>query len=146
MGLREGSDIGGAANQSAASELELRESMSNAETETRFISKSYWKRLLQRTVAPVDKSDLKRSTRRYPLPGDIKVTFEDAGETSVRRLALLNASEGGLATKGQTQILLDTEVIIELNLEGTPFTVRGRIVHCTETIGGFKIGIELRFE
>lgn len=120
--------------------------MSNAETETRFISKAYWKRFLQRTVAPEPKSDTQRSTPRYPLPGDIKVTFENAGETSVRRLGLLNASEDGLTTKGQTQIPPDTEIVVELNPEGTPFAVRGRIAHCTETLGGFKIGIELRFE
>jgi hypothetical protein len=61
-------------------------------------------------------------------------------------LALLNASQEGLTTKGQTPITLNTEVVLELNPEGTPFAVRGRIAHCTETLGGFKIGIELRFE
>lgn len=120
--------------------------MSNAETETRFVSKAYWKRFLQRTVAPESKSDVQRSTPRYALPGDIKVTFEGAGEKSVRRLALLNASAEGLTTKGQTPIAIDVEVVVELNPEGTPFAVRGRIAHCTETLGGFKIGIELRFE
>ena len=59
---------------------------------------------------------------------------------------LLNASQEGLTTKGQTPITLNTEVVLELNPEGTPFAVRGRIAHCTETLGGFKIGIELRFE
>jgi len=120
--------------------------MSNAETETRFISSAYWKRFLQRTVAPEHKSDVQRSAPRYPLPGDIKVTFEDSGETSVRRLALINASQEGLTTKGQTAMPLDVDVVLELNPEGTPFSIHGRIIHCTETLGGFKIGIELRFE
>lgn len=146
MGLHGGSDIGGAANRSVTIESKREAPMSNAETETRFASRAYWKRFLQRTVAPEVKSDLKRATPRYPLPGDIKVTFKDSSKASVRRLALLNASEGGLTTKGQTKIDLDTEVVIELNPEGTPFLVRGRIAHCTETLGGFKIGIELRFE
>ena len=120
--------------------------MSNAETETSFISAAYWKRFLKRTVAPEHKSDIQRAEPRYPLSGETKVSFEDAGETSVRRLALLNASQDGLTTKGQTPIVLDTQVVLEMNPEGTPFAIHGRIIHCTETVGGFKIGIELRFE
>lgn len=146
MGLRGGSDIGVAASRSTMSELEQRESMSNTDVEITFISKAYWKRFLQRTVAPESKSDIQRATPRYPLPGDIKVTFEDAGEMSARRLALLNASHEGITAKGQTLIPVDVDVVVELNPEGTPFRIRARIVHCTETLGGFKIGIELRFE
>ena len=120
--------------------------MSNAETETSFISGAYWKRFLKRTVAPEHKSDIQRAEPRYPLSGETKVSFEDADETSVRRLALLNGSQDGLTTKGQTPIALDTQVVLEMNPEGTPFTIHGRIIHCTETVGGYKIGIELRFE
>jgi len=120
--------------------------MANVGADTQTVSREYWERFLQRTVAPEPKSDVKRAARRYPLIGDLNIAFDDEqGRAHTRVLSLINVSCEGLTAKGQTDIALDTDVLIEMNPEGTPFRMLGRIVHCTETIGGYKIGIELQF-
>ncbi|MFQ5412522.1 MAG: PilZ domain-containing protein [Phycisphaerae bacterium] len=109
------------------------------------IDEGYWRRFLLRAIAPQPKADIQRGAPRYPYCTEIKLTFDDAGHVSTRSLTSLNVSVSGITAKGGLEIPMDSEVLLEMNPEGVPFVVRGRIVHCTQTVGGYKIGIDLMF-
>lgn len=109
------------------------------------IDEGYWCRFLKRAIAPQPKADIQRGAPRYPYCTEIKLTFDHHGYLSARRLTSLNVSASGLTAKGSMPIPMDAEVLLELNPEGTPFFIRGQIVHCTQTVGGYKIGIDLKF-
>ncbi len=119
--------------------------MSKLEPDIATIDEGYWRRFVRRAIAPQPKSDVQRGAPRYPYCTEIKLTFEDDGRASTRSLTTLNISVTGLTAKGTLEIPMDSEVLLELSPEGSPFLVRGTVVHCTQTVGGYKIGIDLAF-
>ena len=120
--------------------------MSNTKTDFNLITEDFWQRFLRRAVAPVYKPDVKRETPRYAYQGEAKLFMEENGEWHTRWLSLLNISLDGVTAKGNTELPMGVKVFLEMNPEGTPFVVRGEIVHCTTTVGGYKIGIKLEFD
>ena len=119
--------------------------MTEHQTDAPMITREYWRRFLRRAVAAQSKSDQNRGAPRYPFHADITVLFQGEDGPSTRSLILVNVSAEGMTARGASSLPVETEVSVELNPEGTPLWVRGRVVHCTETVGGFKIGIRLEF-
>lgn len=115
-------------------------------TDFKLITEEFWERFLSRTVEPQFKPDVKREVPRYPYQGEAKLIIERGDEGGTRRLSIVNISLEGITAKGNSEIPIGTNAFVELNPEGEPFLMRGEIVHCTETLGGFKIGIKLIFE
>ncbi|MCG8404880.1 MAG: PilZ domain-containing protein [Phycisphaerales bacterium] len=120
--------------------------MSSTRTDFKLVTEDYWERFLRRTVETQFKPDVKREVPRYPYQGEAKLIIVDGEDSSTRRLSVVNISLEGLTAKGNTEIPIGTKAFVEMNPEGTPFVMAGEIVHCTETLGGFKIGIRLNFE
>ncbi len=119
--------------------------MSQAETQVPFVAESYWLRFLSRAVEVECKSDPKRNSRRYPFYGDVKLIFGPEDDTRTRSLSFINISADGITLKGSSEMPVDSRVVIQLNPEGSWFALAGRVIHCTGTLGGFKIGITLEF-
>lgn len=119
--------------------------MSQAETEVPFVSEAYWLRFLCRAVEVECKTDPKRATRRYSFYGDVKLFFDEDGNTRNRSLSFMNISADGITLKGASEIPIGSRVVVHLNPEGSWFALAGKVVHCTGTLGGFKIGITLDF-
>ncbi|MFQ5502903.1 MAG: PilZ domain-containing protein [Phycisphaerae bacterium] len=121
--------------------------MSGTRSKTKLITKDYWWRFLQRTVAPGNTRDVRfRRSQRYPLQGELKLTVDGHEEMGFWSLALLEVSLEGLSAKASYDIPVDREVIIELNPDAAHIVMKGRVIHCTQTIGGYKVGIELIFD
>ncbi len=118
--------------------------MSSTQTNANVVTQRYWLQFLDRAVGAMPKSDLKRETPRFPLQGEVQLWIEN--ETEKRWLSLMNVSREGITARGNTEIQLGTRVILEMNPEGSPITLRGEVVHCTGTLGGFKIGVRLEFD
>lgn len=57
----------------------------------------------------------------------------------------LNVSRRGVLLRVRERIADHTPVVVQMMLVDERIVLLGRVTHCTETVGGFKIGIELRF-
>jgi hypothetical protein len=75
----------------------------------------------------------------------VKLTFEEGGAPIVRTGSLLNASDSGLMVKQHKEIPCYTKVQIELTVGDEVLALTGRVAHATQTVSGFKVGIELQF-
>lgn len=60
--------------------------------------------------------------------------------------ALVQISLGGVMIRSRTPLAVGAHPRLEIALEDEVIYVRGVVRHCTDTVGGYKIGIELLFE
>ncbi len=77
---------------------------------------------------------------------EVQLRFDDQGTWVWRWLILNNVSNSGLMLKGETELTPGTRLVAEINPDGVPFYVAGVVMHCTQTVGGFKIGVNLQFD
>ena len=72
----------------------------------------------------------------------LRMTVGDDGPHR-RMLMILDVSNEGLMAKGNDPIPVNTPVDMEVIVDEHPVEIRGDVIHCTGTLGGFKIGIQL---
>jgi hypothetical protein len=99
-----------------------------------------------RTVAPHDARDARRRVRRYPFSMAGRILFTEGDRKKREHLAIIEVSIDGIMGLIEEEIPRHAEVCIELDPEGTPFALQGRVRHCTSAVGGFKVGVELVFD
>ena len=116
------------------------------ETQVETPTRERWREVLSQ-YSESDRGDHRRCNQRaYVQFGVAKLSFDDEqGMPDVRTGRLLNASHGGVMIKQYQSIPAKTELQIEATIGDETFALAGHVVHATETLGGFKIGIELRF-
>ncbi|HWL95642.1 MAG TPA: PilZ domain-containing protein [Phycisphaerae bacterium] len=119
--------------------------MSSQKSEVIFATRGEWIAFVAMLNAPLSRREPHRGEERSPFQLEVLIVMEDEGQTVRRRLALLNVSKNGMMVKGDTEMEIGKAVLVEVNKEGTPFHVVGVIRHCTQTLGGFKIGVHLNF-
>jgi len=105
-----------------------------------------WNELLTRVVAPELGKNLRRGTRRYPLLGEAKLTYEKDGKTYRRTFDVINVSRGGMTLKGYDEVKADTIIELKVTLGPHVAPLKAKVVHCTGTLGGFKVGVEILFK
>jgi hypothetical protein len=124
-----------------------------AEEGFREVTRGEWVAILSRTVRPAIEPLRKRKYRRYPVEphsyGEARISFSPARDPSiepaVRSGPLLDLSPAGLMVKVYGELPVGVPVRVQLTLNGLRLALRGRIAHCTNTLGGFKVGVELQF-
>ena len=104
-----------------------------------------WNELLTLVVAPELGKNLRRGTRRYPVMGEAKLTYEKDGKTYRRTFDIINLSRGGMTLKGYDEVKADTLIDCKVTLGPHVAPVKAKVVHCTGTLGGFKVGVEILF-
>ena len=62
-----------------------------------------------------------------------------------REKMLVYASQEGVMVKNRGRIPARTPVWMEITLADDVFALLGQVAHCTQTVGGYKVGIELQF-
>ena len=118
-----------------------------ADVETRLETptRQRWREVLSQ-YADVEQRGQRRNNERYYIAlGSVKLAFEENGASVERTGRVLNASDGGLMIKQYQDIPSDTQLQIEATIGEESFALAGRVAHCTQTVGGFKVGIELKF-
>lgn len=101
---------------------------------------------------PVYRRAYQREFRRYDTySGAASLEYmQDAGggaRKMVRRWgAVLDVSPRGLMVRLREQVRESTPVQLEIALENEVVHAQGIVRHCTQTVGGYKVGIELCFE
>lgn len=115
------------------------------ETYLEVSTRQRWQEILSH-CAELEKRGPRRSDERRCVEfGAVRLVFEQDGTPVMRYGRLLNASEEGLMVKQYRDIPSAMPVRIEVTIGDESFTLRGEVAHCTQTIGGFKVGIELQF-
>jgi len=110
------------------------------------LTNDQWNELLTRVVAPELGKNLRRGTRRYPIIGEAKLTFEKDGKTYRRTFDVINVSRGGMTLKGYDEVKADTVIDVKITLGPHVAPLKAKVVHCTGTLGGFKVGVEILFK
>jgi hypothetical protein len=109
------------------------------------MSLSGWKHVLARYVVPEMGSEWRRRTIRYPLCGEIRAAIRHPDGIMNRELALREVSVSGVMARYHQRLPESAPVRMEVRIGEYWLAVLGEIVHCTETIGGYKVGIRLHF-
>lgn len=104
-----------------------------------------WRKMLSAQVAGEIESHSRRSWRRYPAEGEVKAEYKVDGEPRKRTWDLLQIAAGGLTVRTGEEMPTDTPVALYINMDGNPVPARGLTRHCTQTLGGYKVGIKLLF-
>lgn len=94
----------------------------------------------------VEEPEYRRECSRRPLMFDgVKLAFEESCRPVVRGGKLLNASPSGVMIRQYKEIQAHTLVMLSVALDEETLVLAGEVVHSTQTVGGYKVGIELRF-
>lgn len=105
-----------------------------------------WRRLVARH-AEAQPQDCRRGNERHYIGfGSARLWFEEQGVRQERTGNLLNVSDGGLMLKQYKEIPIGVTLTLEVLIGDEALQVRGRTAHCTQTLGGYKVGVELEFD
>ncbi len=111
-----------------------------------FASQEAWSAFLERLEKRPEEPIAKRSQHRFAVPGGAVVLHFFARSVShVSRGLLLQVSHRGLMFKSATRVPINVSAIVEATCAGHSIACVGRIVHCTNTVAGFKVGLLLEF-
>jgi len=110
-----------------------------------YLSQTEWISFVTSRDTAVCRKQPKRTEERAPASGDISLVLED-GHRPRYRAILLNISGCGLMVKADSEIPDRSLLQIELNGIGLARNAFGEVRHCTQTLGGYKIGIRLMWK
>jgi hypothetical protein len=129
-----------------ATECDAMSASAEQECEREPTDRQVWSDLLITVIHPEIGENRRRHARRYTTAGEVKLAYERAGRTVRRSFDVLGVSVDGIMARGHCEVDADELVNMEINLNGSPICLRGRVIHCTTGLGGYKIGIKLMFE
>ncbi len=78
-------------------------------------------------------------------PAPVKLTLVIDEEPIVVRGTLHNVSASGLMVKTSRRLPAQTPLWVEVWIADEKVSLAGQVIHTAQTVGGFKVGIELRF-
>ena len=104
-----------------------------------------WVELISTLGEPEVEPKFRRTHRRYPCNGEIKVRFATDEGMKQRTWSLIQVSSEGITAIAPEEVPDRFRIDIEWHREDEIIMLSGRIVHCTQTIGGYKIGVKLKF-
>ncbi len=107
-----------------------------------------WLKLLAGLVGSEFEPPVRRRTRRYPLKvaGCRLLHHNKHGRATATRAWLMQVSAGGVMILCEAEVPRGAPVLLECPLPRGPIVLTGQVVHCTSTVGGNKIGIQLALD
>ena len=119
-------------------------------TEYQPITPEQWTQLVTQHGSGPAASLLRRRQLRYYVQGPTRVAFsrhaDSRDASNAHTCSVLDVSNDGLMLRSREQVPLQTPLAIELYFGEQTITIFGTVVHCTQTVGAFKIGVKLRFD
>lgn len=93
----------------------------------------------------------RREYLRYAVDGGVaNAVFDGAPEgfevPKPNSMTLIDISPTGIMARAFMEYECKTTAMLELFFANEHCRARGRVAHCTRTLGGFKIGFELLFD
>jgi hypothetical protein len=102
-----------------------------------------WLHVLQENVVAEIEPNYRRKHRRYSVFGEVKATGIVDDAPFKRTWTLTEISAEGITAKSDNEIPVGIRLELAVNITGTPLFLRGQVTHCTQTVGGYKVGIWL---
>jgi len=107
--------------------------------------RAQWLKIISRF--PVEPSpEHRRSEVRHDVAlGSVQVAYEKNGRPTLAGGKVLNVSAKGVLTRPTSSMDNGTVVLLRAHLGDESVVLVGRVSHCTETVGAFKLGVTLDF-
>lgn len=122
------------------------DSAPNPPDELSVIERNRWCDVIAQHVQPELEPPVRRRARRYGIEFGLARLRDPNASASVPCTAtVLQVSEFGLMLRNHEELAKGAEIWIEVLLGDETCSLYGVVRHCTETIGGYKIGVELFF-
>ncbi|MCG3138774.1 MAG: hypothetical protein HJJLKODD_02643 [Phycisphaerae bacterium] len=116
------------------------------------INQNVARHLVDRWVAEAEllgKSDqlaIKRGQVRFISPGDYRLQSLDGSESREHCVRGYNISISGLGVMSKERLPAGTRVLIHTDIDnGNMPGVLASVIHCTQTVGGYKLGLQFDF-
>lgn len=119
--------------------------MSTRNMDVVFATRSEWMAFIKMVDVPQVRREPQRDEERNSFQMEVAVMMDVDGETVRRHMTMMNLSNSGLMLKSDQEFEKGMQVLIEVNPDGKPFHVVGVVRHCTQTLGGNKVGVRLIF-
>lgn len=121
--------------------------MHETEVNVNPVTADHWIRFVDKVASELGDHDPRRLNRREPFENyeDVKLFIQDAGDVRHCLARITEVSVGGVSLWTDCEVPVCTRVMFEFHPDNKPVKVKGRIVHCTQTVGGYKVGIEIEF-
>ena len=104
-----------------------------------------WLEIVSRYVSPETEPPVRRKYRRYGMVGVAQLSYQEDARPLTCTLSVLQISAEGLMLRSHKALPVGTPVQMEVTLEDEPLPLVGWVRHTTQTVGGYKIGVELQF-
>lgn len=109
-----------------------------------------WARIVERSGFPPEDPLVRRKSARYAVETHkvVKVVIDPdcvaPGRPGAVLCSVLNLSHEGVMLRSDVEIRPRTRLAVEWPKDDEVLTLPGVVRHCTQTVGAFKVGIELR--
>jgi hypothetical protein len=119
---------------------------SREQVQPKLITREGWLYILSRHVSPQSEPHIKRTSQRHDVESGLaRLVYQSDGTLHDYTLSLLQISADGLTVRNHKPIRVGTPVQVEVMLDDDSVALTGRVMHCTETIGAYKLGVRLQF-
>ena len=120
------------------------------QSELRPITRGQWLKAVDDLGGDLKEPRGSRTHRRHQTQGAARLSSppdaNNSGNWIHARARVVGISAGGISLRSEQVIPVDSHVDLELYLAGDDaFTLSGTVVHCTQSVSGFSVGIELLF-
>ena len=116
------------------------------QTQPKVPTRDGWLEILSRHASPQIGPTIRRRTRRHNVEfGVVRLVYQCNGKARDYTVSLLGISADGLMVRNHTYMQVDTPLRMEVTFDNDSVALNGRVAHCTETVGAYKIGIRLQF-
>jgi hypothetical protein len=111
------------------------------------VSQGEWDKFVKQTESDNQHHDARRQSPRKPIEcyEDIQLKIYDSDGVTSRLVKITEISAGGVTCWTGEEVPEGAKVQFIFAGEFRHWQFRGRIVHCTQTVGGFKVGIRIEF-
>ncbi len=112
------------------------------------LTRDQWQELLTGSLPGSElEPPVRRRCRRYGVNlGTWRLVYLRETRPAELRVTLLNAALDGLMTRSREELPERVSVVLVLTTaDDVEHRLLGEVVHCTGTVGGYKVGIRLRF-
>ena len=110
------------------------------------LSRDRWLEVLADHVTPETEPPIRRMSDRSRVEfGVARLLYREDGVAVDRTITLLQVSAEGLMAKSPKPVPGATRLRVEVTLGDSVLALIGQVAHCTQTVGSYKVGIQLVF-
>ncbi len=118
------------------------------DTRSSLYAREEWHRCVSTVGTPQPNPDPRNRRRdcRYTVPlARATLTLAGAESAAIVEAQVVNVSANGLMLRVRHPVSPGTPVWVDIDIDGARGALVGRIVHMTQCLGGYKLGIQLEF-